>query len=76
MPGRGRRIDESDDWVHQEVALALEQQKSVFPVLVDGPDKMVPILIHRKMGDPELKNAVVIPDLILRGMLYAMELNP
>lgn len=29
-----------------------------------GPDKLIPLLVHRKIADPELKNAVVIPDLI------------
>lgn len=31
-----------------------------------GPEKLVPLLIHRKIDDPELKNAVVIPDLIMK----------
>lgn len=29
-----------------------------------GPDKMVPVLTHRRIPDPELANALVIPDLI------------
>jgi len=29
-----------------------------------GPEKLLPILVHRKIDDPELKNAVVIPELI------------
>lgn len=29
-----------------------------------GPDKMIPVLTHRKIPDPELANSLVIPDLI------------
>ena len=29
-----------------------------------GPDKMIPVLTHRRIPDPELANALVIPDLI------------
>jgi tripartite-type tricarboxylate transporter receptor subunit TctC len=29
-----------------------------------GPEKLVPLLVHKKIDDPELKNAVVIPELI------------
>lgn len=31
-----RRIDQEDDWVRQELVLALEQHKTVIPVLFDG----------------------------------------
>lgn len=31
-----------------------------------GPDKMIPVLAHRKIPDPELANALIIPDLIAK----------
>jgi tripartite-type tricarboxylate transporter receptor subunit TctC len=31
-----------------------------------GDDKMIPVLTHRKIPDPELKDALIIPDLILK----------
>jgi len=36
-PTEPRRIDNSDDWVHQEVALALKRKGSfILPILIDG----------------------------------------
>ena len=30
----------------------------------EGDDKMIPVLTHRRISDPELKDALIIPDLI------------
>lgn len=40
----------------------------------EGDDKLIPVLTHRKIPDPELKDALVIPDLILeRGGKQQLE---
>ncbi len=31
-----------------------------------GPDKLTPVLTHRRIPDPELKNSLIIPDLIAK----------
>ena len=37
-----RRIDEDHDWIRQEVALALQENKKLIPVLVGSEGEMVP----------------------------------
>ena len=54
-----RRIDDPEDWVAQEIAVAIELQKPIFPVLVENasmprmeelPDKLKPLTRYNAMS--------------------------
>jgi hypothetical protein len=61
----GRRLDDADDFVRQEIALALEQGKKVIPVLFDD----TPLPPRDRLPDP-LKALVQCDALLLRGKDY------
>lgn len=58
-PEGGRRVDQPDDFVRRELAVALDAEVRVVPVLVDGatlplagdlPDELVPLLERQAVG--------------------------
>ena len=61
----GRRLDDADDFVRQEIALALEQGKKVIPVLFDD----TPVPSRDRLPDP-LKALASCDALTLRGKTY------
>ena len=47
-----RRLDSTDDWVRHEVALALEVENRLIPVLVDGAPPVAPEAIDNPPRSP------------------------
>jgi hypothetical protein len=60
---KGRRLENPDDWVRQEIALALEQRLVVIPVLLDGTNMPSPRELPQTIQKLAERNAI---DLITR----------
>jgi len=70
-----RRIDDPNDWIRQEVALSLSQNKKVIPVLIGPNTKMIPSkLLPEKLNKlPEKQQVCLNRDTWDRDLKFLIE---